>query len=270
MNEAGLNAGLFYFKGYGSLAPFDPSDVSNDLTDMDVVRWALSQFSTVDEFKKAFDQVKVVPLFIDEYGNPSPTAHWRITDRFGGNIVIEIVNEGEVHIYDNMVGVITNPPEFPWQVTNLNNYINVRPGTEAPRKVGDLNYSSFSTGTAALGLPGDFSPPSRFVRAAFFRSTAPTLKTSIEAVSQAFHILDNFDIPIGVEFGENEREDMPNIPSATQWTAVSDLSNGMFYYKTMHDSSVKRVDLSKISFDGDSEVTHVLDRGSFTYQDVTP
>jgi choloylglycine hydrolase len=136
--------------------------------------------------------------------------------------------------------------------------------------VGDLQLTSFGYGTAAWGLPGDFSPPSRFVRAAFFRSTAPPLAAPLEAVSQAFHILDNFDIPIGVEFGDDERHKVPDIPSATQWTAVSDLTSKMFYYKTMRDSAVKRVDLNQINFEFGSESVYALDKGSFTFEDVTP
>lgn len=270
MNEVGLNAGLFYFKGFGSLAPFDPADVATSIIDMDLVRWMLSQFATVEEVKAALPSVKVAPVFVDADGNPSPTAHWRVTDKSGGSIVIEIIDEGQVQIYDNHVGVLSNSPHFPWQVLNLNNYINVRPGTVAPRKAGDLLLTSFGTGTAAWGLPGDFSPPSRFVRAAFFRSTAPPLATPLEAVSQAFHILDNFDIPIGVEFGDDERHEIPTIPSATQWTAVSDLTSKMFYYKTMYDSAVKRVDLTQIDFDSGSESANTLDKGSFTFEDVTP
>jgi choloylglycine hydrolase len=237
---------------------------------MDLVRWMLSQFATVGEVKAALPSVKVAPVFIDADGNPSPTAHWRVTDKSGGSIVIEIIDEGQVHIYDNHVGVLSNSPDFPWQVLNLNNYINVRPGTVAPRAAGGVQLTSFGTGTAAWGLPGDFSPPSRFVRAAFFRSTAPPLATPLEAVSQAFHILDNFDIPIGVEFGDDERHEIPTIPSATQWTAVSDLASGMFYYKTMRDSAVKRVDLNQIDFASGPESAYALDKGSFTFEDVTP
>ncbi len=184
MNEAGLNAGLFYFKGYGSLAPFDPDDVADNLIDMDLVRWMLSRFATVEEVRAALTQVTVVPVFIDEHGEPSPTAHWRVTDAAGGSIVIEITDGGVVHVYDNHVGMITNPPDFPWQFTNLNTYVNILPGTVAEHTVGDLTFASFGGGTGALGLPGDYSPPSRFVRAAFFRATAPPVPTTVDAVSQ--------------------------------------------------------------------------------------
>lgn len=270
MNEAGLNAGLFYFAGYGSLAPFDANDTANNVADMDLVRWLLGQFATVEEVKAHFDRIKVVPIFIDATGQPSPTAHWRVTDKMGGCIVIEIVDGGTVHIYSNEVGVLTNSPDFPWMVTNLNTYINVAPGTIAPKTAGSHTLRSFGAGTASFGLPGDISPPSRFVRAAFYRNTVPPLNTTGDAVSQAFHILDNFDIPIGIEFAEKEREHMPDLPSATQWTTASDLSGGLFYYKTMRDSAIKRVDLNRIDFAAGTETAHPLDSGGFTVRDVTP
>jgi choloylglycine hydrolase len=270
MNEAGLNAGLFYFRDYGSLAPFDPDDVASRLVDMDLVRWMLSRFASVEEVRAALPSITVAPVFIDDDGQPSPTAHWRVTDAAGGSIVIEIIDEGQVHVYDNHVGVITNPPHFPWHVTNLNTYVNVKPGTVAPHTTGDLTLTSFGSATAAHGLPGDFSPPSRFVRAAFFRATTPPLATADDAVAHAFHILHNFDIPIGVEFGEDERDQIPDLPSATQWTAASDLSNRRFFYTTMHDSAVKLVELDRLEFDRPSETAHALDRGRFTFYDVTP
>lgn len=270
MNEAGLNAGLFYFKGYGSLAPFDPEDVANRVVDMDLVRWILSQFASVDEVRAALPSITMAPIYIDDDGHPSPTAHWRVTDAAGGSIVIEIIDEGQVHVYDNRVGVVTNPPHFPWHVMNLDNYVNVRPGTVAQHQTGDLTVTSFGSGTAALGLPGDFSPPSRFVRAAFFRATTPPLATVDDAVSHAFHILHNFDIPIGVEFGDDERDHIPDLPSATQWTAASDLSNRRFFYTTMHDSAVKMVNLDRLDFDRPLETTHDLDQRRFTFRDVTP
>lgn len=77
-------------------------------------------------------------------------------------------------------------------------------------------------------------------------------------------------IPIGVEFGDDERQEIPEIPSATQWTAVSDLAGKMFYYKTMREGTIKRVDLDQIDFDSGSESASTLDKGGFTFADVTP
>lgn len=269
VNEAGLTAGLFYFKGYGSLKSYNPKERANSVTDLDLVRWMLSQFKTVDEVKEAIKKIDIVPVYIDGKGNPSPTGHWRVTDKQGNNIVIEIVDGGKINIYDNDVGVLTNSPTFPWQVTNLNNYVNLHAGTSAPTKFGDLEAKSFGVGTAFLGLPGDISPPSRFVRAAFFVKTAPEFKNSTQAVSEAFHILNNFDIPIGTEFSAQYRSHMPNLPSATQWTSVIDQNHGYLYYKTMNDSQIKKVDLNKIDFTTKAEQYKALDNGSFNFKDVT-
>ena len=270
VNEAGLTAGLFYFKGYGSLAPYNPEATANNITDMDFVRWMLSQFRTVEEVKSALESIKIVPVYIDKNGVPSPTAHWRVSDPSGASIVIEIIDNGRITIHDNEVGVLTNSPGFEWQVLNLNNYINLLPGTAKPQTFGEHEASSFGVGTAFLGLPGDISPPSRFVRAAFYVSTVPPLETSLEAVSQAFHILNNFDIPLGTEFGPTHRTKIPDLPSATQWTAVIDQTNRVFYFKSMYDSAVRKVDLNRIDFTTGEETARPLDGGRFTVQDVTP
>ncbi|MGR5458836.1 linear amide C-N hydrolase [Vibrio alfacsensis] len=270
VNEEGLTAGLFYFKGYGSLKAYDPNERANSITDMDFVRWMLSQYKTVDEVKAGLQNIDIVPVFIDDKGQPSPTAHWRVTDRTGKNIVIEIIDQGKVHIYENEVGVLTNSPGFPWHVENLNNYIHLEPGASKPMNFGGVKAKSFGVGSGFIGLPGDITPPSRFVRAAFFVNTAPKSKTSEAAVSQAFHILNNFDIPIGTEFSPEYREHIPDLPSATQWTSVIDQGNGVFYYKTMNDSRIKKVDLNNIDFNQQQEVKRKLDNGSFTVEDVTP
>lgn len=270
VNDAGLSAGLFYFAGYGSLAPVHPGPDPARLIDMDLVRWFLSRFATVTEVRAALPSVTVAPVMVDEHGVPSPTAHWRVVDRSGASIVVEITDSGVLHIYDNEVGVITNSPDFPWHVRNLNAYVNLRPGTAPPRDMGATTLRSFGMGTAALGLPGDYSPSSRFVRAAFLRACAPTRATSLETVAEAFHILHAFDLPVGVEFGDDERGQIPDLASATQWTAVSDLSAGHFYFTSMHDNAVRRVELARAGLDAGVERTFPLDAGTFSFVDATP
>ena len=268
INEVGLTAGLFYFKNYGSLAPYDPKQISNNITDMDFVRWMLTQFRNVAEVEQALARIKIVSVYIDKQGNPSPTAHWRVADKQGNSIVIEIMQQGKINIHRNTAQVITNAPDFPWQVTNLNNYINLHPGVSAGQKINGVQAFSFGVGSGALGLPGDVTPPSRFVRAAFYVNTAPVMESSEEAVSQAFHILNNFDLPIGIEF--NDKAHIPDLPSATQWTSVIDQTNGQLFYKTMWNSTIKRVDLNKINFADKKERVTALDSGQFHIEDVTP
>lgn len=269
LNEAGLNAGLFYFKGYGSLQPYDKRTKQNTITDMDFERWMLSQFKTVDEVLAAMKKINIVPVYLDADGKPSPTAHWRVTDKTGRSVVIEIVNQGEVNVYENEVGVLTNAPTFPWQLTNLNNYLNLQPGSSAPRKYGNVEAKSFGVGSGFLGLPGDITSPSRFIRAAFYTSTAPELKTPEQAVSQAFHILNNFDIPIGSEFGPQHRDHIPDISSATQWVSVVDQTSGVLYYKTMNDSQIKKIALNRLNFSVKNETKRPLDSGVFKLKDIS-
>lgn len=246
MNEAGLNAGLFYFSHYGSLATFDGKDLKNSISDMELTKYILSSFSSVDEVKQAFKTLKVVPFMLEKDGKAPPTAHWRVTDAKGGSIVIEIM-KGELKIHDNPIGVLTNSPDFAWQLTNLNNYVNLRSGTASNYNLGSQTLFAFGAGSGMLGLPGDFTPPSRFVRASFFLHTAPKPKNTYEGVTQAFHLLNLFDLPIGTEYAKSS--DVPStLPSATQWTAVSSQDDLEFYYRTMYNSTIRKVDLKKIDF----------------------
>lgn len=248
LNEKGLSAGIFYFPHYGSLANFNAKSANKALSDMEFVKWVLGNFSTVDEVKSALKQVQIVSLE-EKDGKPLPTGHWRIADKQGGNVVLEIVDGGKIHFYDNKIGVLTNAPDYPWHIKNLNNYINLYAGNATNYQDNGEQIFSFGAGTGMLGLPGDITPPSRFVRAFFYLKSLRTPADAQSAALNAFHILNNFDIPIGLEYSASHKEFIPNdLLTATQWTTVSDLSNGVFYYKTMYQSKINKVDLNAINF----------------------
>jgi choloylglycine hydrolase len=114
------------------------------------------------------------------------------------------------------------------------------------REIGELTLEAFGGGSGLLGLPGDMTPPSRFVRAAILQTTAPRLKTTEKTVAQAFHLMNNFDIPLGLQFSNTDI--MPDMPSATQVTIVSDLQNQRLYYRTMYNATIRCIDLKKINF----------------------
>ncbi len=251
MNEAGLAAGLFFFPQYGQYEQPRPEWAASTLPDMQFVSWILASFSSVDEVTAAIEDIHITAL--------SPmigTVHWRVADASGRQIVIEVI-EGKVHIYDNPLGVLTNAPSFDWHLTNLNNYINLHSGTTEKWDLANgVTLRSFGSGSAMLGLPGDVTPPSRFVRAAFFVSTAPTYPTAQETVVQSFHILNNFDIPVGVEY-ETVKEDMPM--SATQWTTAASLTDHKFYYRTYINMNIRCIDLSAINFKNVSYQSHPLE-----------
>lgn len=241
LNEEGLSAGLFYFPGYGRYEEYKPGLKSSSIGDLQLVPWILSNFRTVKEVEEAMRNIHVITI------DPrASTAHWRIADASGRQAVIEIT-EGKVHFFENKLGVLTNSPGFEWHMTNLNNYVNLFPGTAESKDINGVTLSSFGAGSGFLGIPGDVTPPSRFVRAAFYQATAPKSETSEDAVRQAFQILNNFDIPIGIEFKDGETP--AGIPSATQWTSATDMKNLTIYYRTMYDSSIRKFNLKAIRFD---------------------
>lgn len=254
LNEAGLSAGLFFFPGYGRYEEYDESENSSTMVDVQLVAWMLGSFSTVDEVMESVGQLHIVALSPE-----AGTAHWRIADKSGRQVVLEIT-DGKPHFYENILGVLTNSPGFEWQMTNLNNYVNLYPGNASPNKLAEgVTLSSFGAGTGFRGIPGDVTPPSRFVRAAFYQSTAPQYETGFETVKESFQILNNFDIPIGVEHNVASAPVPDNLPSATQWTTSADLKSLRFYYRTAWNSTIRCFDLKSIRFDKVDFISKPLD-----------
>lgn len=252
MNEAGLSAGLFFFPQYGSYAPYVPEHNDMTLCDMQFVSWVLSRFSSIDQLKDEIRNIDLVTL-----NHKIGAVHWRIAQPDGRMVVLEIVN-GVPCFYENKLGVLTNAPGFRWHMTNLNNYVNLEPGSAPDNRLNaDVTLKSLGHGSGMLGLPGDFTPPSRFVRAAFFQTTSPEWETGYETVIQAFHILNNFDIPIGSQF---EKGDIPKgLPSATQFTSVTDQTAMKLYYRTAWNSNIRCINLMDIDFHKVKYQSHPLD-----------
>ena len=253
VNEKGLSAGLFFFPNYGQYAPYDSTANKKTLCDMQFVSWVLSQFATIDEVKAGLQKIDLVTL-----NHKIGAVHWRITEPNGKMVVLEVV-AGVPHFYDNNLGVLTNAPGFQWHMTNLNNYVNLVPGSAPDNTIKTgITLSQLGHGGGMLGLPGDFTAPSRFVRATFFQTTAPVWNTGFETVVQAFHILNNFDIPIG---SQHLRADIPKgLPSATQFTAATDQKAMKFYYRTAWNSNIRCISLNDINFAEINFQSHPLDK----------
>ena len=252
INEAGLSAGLFFFPQYGEYAPYNSAHNDKTLCDMQFVSWVLSQFSMIDEVEAALSKIDLVTL-----NHKIGAVHWRIAEPNGRMVVLEVV-DGIPHFYENDLGVLTNAPGFQWHMTNLNNYINLKPGSapDNPLKAG-ITLKPLGHGSGMLGIPGDFTAPSRFVRATFYQTTAPVRNNGFETVIQAFHILNNFDIPIG---SQHAKADIPEgLPSATQFTAATDQTAMKFYYRTAWNSNIRCIDLKKIDFKYIKYQSHPLD-----------
>lgn len=249
INEAGLSAGLFFFPRYGGYENYSPAINRQTLADLQVVTWMLTQFATIDEVIAAINDVHIVGL------DDSSVVHWRIGDPTGRQMVLEIV-DGIPYFYENKVGVLTNAPGYLWHVTNLNNYINLYPGAAPNSRMGEVNLYPIGGNSGFLGLPGDATPPSRFVRAAFYRNTAPQKATGMETVLQCFHLLNNFDIPLGIEHSPGQAPDMP---SATQWTSAIDLTARKVYYRTAYNQHIRCISLDDIDFGKVAYQWHLMD-----------
>lgn len=253
LNEKGLSAGLFFFPGYGQYPEYDSTEVSRTVPDMQVVSWILSGFSTVQEVIDHFDEIIVTMLYPQ-----SGTSHWRVGDPSGRQVVIEITG-GKTHIYENTVGVLTNSPDFPWHVTNLNNYVNLAFGEADGNAFSAYpQVRRFGAGTGMIGIPGDVTPPSRFVRAAYYQATAPQYPTGEETVMSCFLILNNFDIPIGVE--RQKGQEPTDIPGATQFTTAADTKGLKMYWRTCWNSTIRCIDLNDIDFSKVKYTVEPLDK----------
>lgn len=149
LNEEGLSAGLFYFPGYGEYEAYDPARKEESIADLQLVSLVLGACRTIDEVKELLGNVRVIGI------DPrASTVHWRFADVSGRQVVLEIVDRHAV-FYENELGVLTNSPGFEWQLTNLNNYVNLYPGSAPERRMEGVRLAAFGAGSGMLGLPGD-------------------------------------------------------------------------------------------------------------------
>ena len=163
----------------------------------------------------------------------------------------------------------TNSPAFDWQMTNLSNYVNFSMTNVPPVKLGPVTLEPFGQGSGMLGIPGDFTPPSRFVRAVAFSHSVFPSKTGDDAVLETFHILNQFDIPKGAA-REHQKDEHGNIlADYTIWTDATDLKAKRFYFRTYENSRIRMVDLTRMNLDGTDIVTIAM-KGGEDIQSLTP
>jgi choloylglycine hydrolase len=210
----------------------------------------------------------VVPAIVLPAMGISPGVHYIVTDATGASITIEYI-DGKLNVYDNPLGVITNSPSFDWHMTNLRNYINLSDENVQPVSLGKVKLAPFGQGTGMLGLPGDFTPPSRFVRAVVFSQTALPVKTGREAVLQSFHLLNNFDIPKGVAREGHPAAEGEVTADFTMWTSACDLKSKQFYFRTFDNSQIRSVDLTKMPID-EKEIKTISMQGGEEIKSLTP
>lgn len=153
---------------------------------------------------------------------------------------------------------------YDWHLTNLRNFLGLSQGARTPLVIDGRRFAPLGSGSGLVGLPGDVTPPSRFVRAAVLTATVRPLATAEEAIFEAFRILDNFNIPLGsTATPETQAID---IRGATQITTASDLTNRVLYFHTVDDRAVRMIDLKKIDFSRPGQ--RIIEAGASRQQTV--
>jgi choloylglycine hydrolase len=269
MNEKGLAVGGFYHPGFAEYQKYDPAKASESMGPGDVIAYLLSTSATIDDVKAAVAKVYVTPVIAPPIGI-APPAHFIVVEPGGKAIVIEYL-KGEPVIFDAPLRVITNAPTYDWHEINLRNYLNLSAVALPSKKLEDMNFAPLGGGSGMIGLPGDFTPPSRFVRAVAFTQSARKTADGPETIYELFRILDNFNVPLGAAEGEGEAK-TKGMRSSTIWTTGWDTKNKALYYHTQNNRRVRMVDLTKLDFgEGREKIRFPLDKEKVQdIENVTP
>ncbi len=247
VNEKGLGmAGLNFVD---NAVYRESADDKDNIAHFEFITWILSQCATVREAKNLVERINILNTpFNDEL--PLAQLHWIISDR-DASVTVESVEAG-IRIYENPVGILTNNPPFDMQMFALNNYMNVsaKPPENKFSKV--LNLKEYSRGMGALGLPGDLSSQSRFVRAAFVKMNSVSGDSEQESVSQLFHILHSVDQQRGCcDLGNGQYE-------ITIYTSCCNADKGIYYYTAYNNHQITAVDIHKENLNGDKLIRYPL------------
>lgn len=251
MNEEGLYVGLYYLPGFTGYAVYEPDKAAQSMSVGDLMQWMLSSCNSVKQVRDSLDKLIVVQVDNKSFGGAELPFHFKIADPTGASLVIEFVNNGEKRLYEPLLGVITNAPTYDWHMINLRNYLQLSADPQIPIQAGNISLSPLGAGSGLMGLPGDYTPPSRFIRAMALTASVRPLATSTDAVVESFRILDNFNIPLGAHVPAKK---IPgDIVSATQITTACDLKEKVFYFHTMWNRMIRKIELGSIDFSVISE-----------------
>ncbi len=241
VNEKGLAmAGLNFV---GNAYYCERKDGKDNIAQFEFIPWILSQCADVEQARSLIENINLRDTaFNDKL--PVAQLHWIISDRHK-TITIESVKEG-LKVYNNPVGVLTNNPPFDMQMTALNNYMGLSVKSPENKFSEKLDLKAYSRGMGAIGLPGDLSSQSRFVRAAFVKMNSVSGSGEVESVSQFFHILNSVDQQRGCcDVGDEKYE-------ITIYTSCCNTDKGIYYYTSYDNHQITAVDMYKENLDGDS------------------
>ena len=220
-NSAGLGMSANFLPGFTEYQTVKPED-RNYVSVLSFGSWALGTNANIAEVKAALQTTKV---WFDAVtlgtGDTPMTLHLVFTDKTGASLVVEYIG-GELRLYDNVAHVLTNAPTYDWHLLNVRNYLNLSTVGVQSTQIGTANVTALGQGGGTIGIPGDYTPPSRFVRAAFMRHNTTPPATGTDAVQAVGHILNTVDIPIGIA---QSRDGNQLVSDFTQFVSIKDLSH---------------------------------------------
>ncbi len=237
-NEKGLCMAGLNFVGNAKY-PKEPQEGKTNIAQYEFIPFVLSQCETLSSARSLLQNAAIIDAPFSEQ-LPTAQLHWIIADRTGA-IVVESVADG-LKVYDNPAGVLTNNPPFDYQLFALNNYMALSPDSPQNTFSKKLDLKTYSRGMGGIGLPGDLSSQSRFIRAAFVRANSISEKDESSSVSQFFHILGSVDQPRGCcALGEKYE--------ITIYTSCMNADKGIYYYNTYDNRRISAVDMRRENLD---------------------
>ena len=222
---------------------------SSNISPFEIILWILGKCASVEEAKKLLASTHLVSIPFSERLPLSPL-HWHIADS-QSSIVLEATKTG-MELHDNPVGVLTNNPAFGFQTTNLCQYMNLISGSPKNCFSNIKSLVPFGQGLGCFGLPGDYSPASRFVKAAYLSLNSICEKDEMSSISQFFHILDSVSMIRGSVITPE------NLYDITTYSCCMNATKGIYYYKTYSNSQITGVDMNRENPDSDLLRTYPL------------
>ncbi len=266
LNEAGLSFGGLWYEPDTKYQEVGPGEESKALAHILIGAWALGNFSTVDEVKQAIAGVKIFGYVVPAL-HLAPPAHGIFYDASGKCLVMEI-EDGKIMLYDNPLGVLTNAPSFPWHINHLRQFIGMSDENPKPRVMAGVNMIPTGHGAGMIGLPGDLTPPSRFVRLGVTTHFADQPENADKALNLCQHIVNAFNIVSGIVV-ERSPQGKVVAKETTQWASFRDLKNKIFYFQTYENLDLRKVDLTKLDFTGEKAKYIEMSVGEQSVKDVT-
>ena len=266
MNEAGLTTGALWFEHNTTYQEVKPGEESKSLNLSLMGPWILGNFATVEEVRKEVQNVVIYGAIVEEL-NMVPPVHLAVSDATGKTIVLEF-EHGQLHVYDDYIGILTNAPNFPWHMTNLLQYVGMNNSNPTGGVLDSLKLVPTGHGAGMFGVPGDMTPPSRFVRLAIVVKSAERQPNVDKNLNLAQHIVNSFDISKGLVV-EKGADGKITAAETTQFATFKDLTNRVMYQRTYDNLDVTKIDLKKVDFSGNKFKYMPLDPVPQKYLDIT-